>query len=144
MNETALKPRVGSAGVLIEDDKLMMGLSKKWNCWVIPGGGVDFMESYKDTVVREIREETGIEVVWEKMIDIFEVLYKPTDNHRVIIYSNVRRVGGTIKPGDDIAEVAFFDRAGIADLHRKKLLTGVMIEVLTRFGWLDADLEAAA
>ena len=140
MNDTPNKPRVGSAGILVEDGKLMMGFSKKWDRWVIPGGGVDFMESYKDAVVREIREETGLEVVWERLVDIYEVLYAPTNNHRVLIYSDVRRVGGSIKDGDDIAEVGFFNRDEIARLGIDGKLTGVMVGVLIKFGWLDAGV----
>jgi ADP-ribose pyrophosphatase YjhB (NUDIX family) len=145
MNDIPNTLRVGSAGILIEEGKLMMGLSNKWNKWVIPGGAVKFTESYKDAVVREIREETGLEVVWEKMVDVFEFIFAP-DNyaqdraHRLIIYSNIRRVGGSINPGDDIAEVAFFDRTEIADLYHQGLLTSVMHEVLTRFGWLDSTI----
>lgn len=55
--------------------------------------------------------------------------------------SNTPCIG--ICPGDDIAEVRFFDRNELAELQKNNLLTGVMIEALTRFGWLDALAEAA-
>ncbi|MGE3769879.1 MAG: NUDIX domain-containing protein [Bdellovibrionales bacterium] len=139
--DTGGRPRVGSAGILVEDGKLMMGLSKKWNQWVIPGGAIDFLESYKDAVVREIREETGLEVEWQSFAQVFEVMHAPTNNHRVLLYSNVKRVGGSINPGDDIADVAFFDRAGLAKLADEGLLTGVMLEVLMGLGWLEETAE---
>lgn len=135
-------PRVGSSGLLIEDGKLLMGLSKKWDRWVIPGGGVDHMESYKDTVVREWREETGLTIEWQNLVDVFEILYEPTKDHRILIYSNVKRVAGDLAPGDDIAELRFFSRAELATLAAEDKLTGVMHHVLGKLGWLEAS-EAA-
>lgn len=135
--------RLGASGLLVEDGKLLMGLSKKWDKWVIPGGGVDHMESYKNTVVREWREETGLEIEWLGLRHIHEILYEPTRDHRVLIYSDVRRVAGTLTPGDDIAELKFFSRDDIAQLHADDKLTWVMVEVLTHLGWLSAKQAAA-
>lgn len=130
-------PRVGSSGLLIENDKLLMGLSKKWGRWVIPGGGVDHMESYKDTVVREWREETGLTIEWQSLVDVFEILYEPTKDHRILIYSNVKRIAGELTPGDDIAELCFFSREDLAMLAADDKLTGVMHHVLGNLGWLE-------
>jgi len=135
------KPRLGSAGILVENGKLLMGLSKKWDEWVIPGGGVDYMESFHDTVAREYLEETGLEVVWDRFGDVVEIIDQARNNHRVILYSYVKRTGGSINPGDDIAAVAFFSTAEIAALVAEGKITGIMIDVLTKFGWLDAPTQ---
>ncbi len=41
--------------------------------WVIPGGGLEAGESDEECVIREMREETGLEVQVEKLL-IEEVL----------------------------------------------------------------------
>lgn len=135
--------RVGASGLLVEDGKLLMGFSKKWDRWVIPGGGVDHMESYKTTLVREWREETGLEVEWLGLRHIHEILYEPTRDHRILIYSDIKRTGGTLTPGDDIAELKFFSPAEIETLHHTDKLTWVMVEVLTHLGWLQSKQVAA-
>ncbi len=42
--------------------------------WSIPGGGLDYGEAVRDGLVREIREETGLEVKILGLIDVFEAL----------------------------------------------------------------------
>lgn len=135
--------RVGASGLLVENDKLLMGFSKKWERWVIPGGGVDHMESYKTAVVREWAEETGLQIEWTGLRYIHEILYEPTKDHRILIYSDVRRTGGELTPGDDIAELKFFSRDEMAELQRTEKLTWVMEDVLTHLGWLAPKQVAA-
>jgi 8-oxo-dGTP diphosphatase len=58
--------------VLVEhNNKYLMiknGLSKRWE---IPGGGINFGEQFKEAGIREIKEETGYDVVIEKDLPFF-------------------------------------------------------------------------
>src|SRR5688500_7369833 len=104
------KPRLGSAAVVRKEDRILLGKRGKepgFGKWVLPGGGVDFLESYKDTVKREIREKTGLEVTVGEFIGVYEVI-EPPDNHRVIIYSFCDYKGGEIRPSSDLLEAKFF------------------------------------
>lgn len=76
-----------------ENEVLLMKIgnkTSKWQGWITPGGGIEFGESEEDALIREIREELGIEVsgnktkVWkrvhcfawnDKMIDQEEVFF---------------------------------------------------------------------
>jgi 8-oxo-dGTP pyrophosphatase MutT (NUDIX family) len=50
------------AAVRNDDGELLMIHRTDNDLWALPGGGHDVGESISDTVVREVREETGIEV----------------------------------------------------------------------------------
>ncbi|MGC4855290.1 NUDIX hydrolase [Micromonospora sp. DT4] len=52
------------------------------NLWALPGGGHDIGESVSDTVVREVREETGIEVEVTGLVGIY------TRPHHVMAYDD--------------------------------------------------------
>ena len=56
-------------------DKLVIVYSKSKGYWAPPGGGVEKGESVRDTVIREVKEETNMKVVKQRFIgiqDIFE------------------------------------------------------------------------
>ena len=86
---------------------------------------MDIGESIGDTVVREVREETGLEVVPEYIVGVY------SDPGHVFAYSNgearqqfsicfgCRLVGGGIRVSDESSEVAFFAPADLdhLDIH---------------------------
>jgi len=90
--------------------------------WALPGGGHDLGESISDTVVREVKEETGIDV---RVIGLFG-LY--TDPRHVMAYADgeVRQqfsiafhaepIGGELTPSSESSEVAWVDPGRLADL----------------------------
>jgi len=47
-------------GILIQDQKVLLGLRKKKNCWEFPGGGLEKGEQPETAVKRELKEELGI------------------------------------------------------------------------------------
>jgi broad specificity phosphatase PhoE/8-oxo-dGTP pyrophosphatase MutT (NUDIX family) len=50
-------------GIITKDDKLAMIHSLKYNYYKLPGGGIEGEESFEDTLVREVKEESGLVVL---------------------------------------------------------------------------------
>ena len=94
--------------------------------WALPGGGHDLGESISDTVVREVREETGIEVEVADMSGIY------TDPGHVMLYDDgearqqfsicfrARPLGGSIRTSEETTEVRWVPAAdlGSYEIHQ--------------------------
>ena len=47
-------------GIILRDGKIAMMHSQKYNYYKLPGGGIEPGESLEETLVREVREESGL------------------------------------------------------------------------------------
>jgi 8-oxo-dGTP diphosphatase len=75
--------RVGSAVALLDPSGNILLLRRKDNDkWTMPGGTLDFGESLADCAIREVREETGLQIRITGLIGTY------TDPHILIAYSD--------------------------------------------------------
>ena len=49
-------------GIIVRDGKIAMMHSKKYDYYKLPGGGIEQGETLEDTLIREVREESGLVV----------------------------------------------------------------------------------
>ena len=56
------KIREGCRGILIRDSKILLSYEKNIDQYLIPGGGIEEGESLAECCIREMAEETGVEV----------------------------------------------------------------------------------
>lgn len=66
-----------------------------------------------------------------EQIGTFEII-SPPDEHRLIVYSWARPIGGFLRADSDLMELRFCRREELSVLD----LTPIVEEVLSRLGWL--------
>lgn len=105
--------------------------------WSLPGGRVEPGETLHEAVVREVHEETGLEVVVDRFVGYVERFGdEPAPYHFVILdfLVTVLEPDRDPVPGDDAAEARWVASPDLADL---RLVTGLP-EFLADHGLLDA------
>lgn len=85
--------------------------------WVMPGGKIDLGEPLLEALKREVREEVGIEVDVDDLIDVFEHVTPGEDNyHFVILYYLCRPLSCRIVHNrDEVDEAAWVPAARLKE-----------------------------
>ena len=73
--------RVGARAIIIHDGKILLNEFGDGLYYNLPGGGVEDGELVKETVIREVIEETGIEVDAGELLFVLE--YEPVHNNNL-------------------------------------------------------------
>lgn len=86
--------------------------------WCLPGGYIEYEESFIDTAFREIHEETGLQV---RVQGVVNVVSNQLDDwhHTLVIVLIGDVVAGEPRAGDDLVELRWVDKA-----ERLKALDG--------------------
>jgi 8-oxo-dGTP pyrophosphatase MutT (NUDIX family) len=101
-----------AAGACIRDEQgrvLILRRAGEENLWSVPGGGIEPGERLDQAVVREVREETGLEVEPVALIGVYsspEYIFCYPNGDRVqplISFYECRVTGGTLRP--DMVEI---------------------------------------
>lgn len=87
-----------TSGILIENGKILLIKRNKNNelYYVIPGGGIEVNENIKEATIRELKEETNIdvEILNEKPLYILH------DYNRIQYFMLVKRINGVVGIGN--------------------------------------------
>ncbi|MCK4857731.1 MAG: NUDIX hydrolase [candidate division Zixibacteria bacterium] len=107
-----------AAGVLVVNDGKLLMVKRsdepRRGDWCIPAGFIEWDESPQECAVRELKEETGLDIALGKLFNVYCGVDDPRTNALLILYFG-EIIGGNPTPGDDAAELAFFSREEIPE-----------------------------
>jgi 8-oxo-dGTP diphosphatase len=112
------RPELCVGAIAVVDDHLLLirrGRPPGEGRWSIPGGRVEKGETLAEAVVRELREETGLEAVCDSLVGWAERIGDP---YHFVILDFAVTVLDPQPPiaGDDAAEAAWVPLADVAEL----------------------------
>lgn len=106
------RPGVGVGGVVIHEGRVLLirrGKAPLQGRWTVPGGTVELGETLEEALVREMREETGLEVRPRQVIAVFDRIERQGSEvryHYVIVDYLCDFLSGTARAGSDAEAVA--------------------------------------
>jgi 8-oxo-dGTP diphosphatase len=129
-------PRVPCVGAIVKDEAgrlllIQRGHEPETGRWSLPGGRIEPGETDPQAVVRETREETGLQVTCGALVGSVE---RPGLRGAVLDIRDYSATvtGGTLTAGDDAADARWVSPADLAGLP----LTSGLAETLSAWGVL--------
>lgn len=103
-------PVPAAGAIIIEDRKILLvkrAHPPRIGDWCIPAGFMEWNEHPTETAVRELKEETGLDI---KLTSFFEVYSGNDDprNNAVLLLYLADKIGGKLEAMDDALEVKYF------------------------------------
>lgn len=124
-DDVPARPQVCVGAVVIDGSQILLiqrGRPPEAGRWSLPGGRVEHGETLAEAVVREVREETGLEVICGPLIGWVERIHEGF--HYVILdFEATALEPEPIRAGDDAADVAWIEIDDLGELH---LVEGVL------------------
>lgn len=134
--------------LIIDRDRILLvqrGKQPLKGWWSLPGGVVETGEQLTDAIKREVREETGLEVEPQLVVEIFERILRDKEGkpeyHYVLIDYLCKAKGGEPRPGDDAAAVEWVKRK---DLASRKVTEGTLEVIEVAFTKKEALKQSSA
>ena len=97
--------------------------------WVLPGGRLEYGETFQECAVRELQEETGLDVAVDKLVFVSEAIAPDRSRHIVNVYLTAHVTGGVMKVGNEPV-LAGVDYVPLTELERCTLYPPVGQQIL--------------
>jgi len=111
-----------SAVVTDEEGRILLHRRSDNELWSLPGGAMEIGESISETVVREVQEETGLEIAPRYVVGIYSnpahvVEYGDGEvRQQFSVCFGCEIVGGKLRTSDESLEVQFFNPTDLSEL----------------------------
>jgi len=129
------RPVVAVGAIVVKAGKVLLVRRRtepSRGLWSLPGGAVKRGEELREAVAREVREECGIDVRVEGVVEVLDRITVDQRSrvryHYVIIDFLASWRKGRVRAASDVSEASWVDPAAIGDLP----LTAGLVPVITK------------
>jgi len=138
-------PIIGVGGIIFQQDQVLLvqrGKEPNLGQWSIPGGAVNTGETLKEAVVREVFEETHLEVEALALVKVLERIFRDPEGraayHYVLVDFLCRCRRGQLQSDSDAQDARFVP---LKDLPSYAVAAFTQ-EVIQRAAWMEKNPDA--
>lgn len=109
--EYPTQPLIGVGAIIVQDDKILLtkrGSEPGKGKWSVPGGLVELGEKLEKAVIREVKEETNLDVEIVRLIDAVDNIIRNSNGrlqfHFIILDYLAKVRNGTLQPSSDVLD----------------------------------------
>jgi ADP-ribose pyrophosphatase YjhB (NUDIX family) len=148
------RPFVGVGAVIVDGAARVLLVKRRFEPlagqWSLPGGAVDVGETLQACVIREMLEETGLEVEVGPVIEVFDRIMHDGEGrvqyHYVLVDYVCRPVGGTLTAASDVADVAWVEAGALVEFNltdKAMMVIAQGISLAADAGWTERSVASA-
>lgn len=135
--------KVDIRGLLLSPDKKILFVKESTdNKWSLPGGWADVGHSPKEVIIKEFKEETGLDITAQRLLAVFDKRKHHHPPQPFYVYKMVFCCEAALfrlSKGFDVLDVQFFAITNLPELSEDRILKS-QIELLYR-KVISSDLE---
>jgi len=136
--------KVDIRGLIIDNDfKILLVKESLDHKWSLPGGWADVGQSPKEVIIKECKEETGLDVAPQKLLAVFDKRMHPHPPQPFYVYKMIfycKAITSQIVNGFDILDAGFFALEDLPPLSESRILKSQLDILLKKIK--AADFEA--
>ena len=115
-------PKLDTRAVIFEDEKILL-VREKNGLWSLPGGWVDVLESIESNTIKEVKEESWLDVITKRVIAIQDrnKHNKPLYPYGVCkVFVECEVIGGEFIENIETTEIKYFSIENLPNLCEAK------------------------
>jgi 8-oxo-dGTP diphosphatase len=133
------RPYLAVSAAIFRDDRVLIVRRARppaHGLYTLPGGGVELGETLEEAVVREVREETGLEVEPMALAGYRQAITRDTagviERHFVILPFAARWVAGEVSLNGELSEARWLEPSALDGLKTTEGLALIVQTALER------------
>lgn len=125
-------PKLDVRGFILKDNTTLLVKERSDNRWTLPGGWVEVNESPSESIIREIREETGFNAKVIRLLALWDIIkhdHPPQWPHTYKMFFLCEIISGNKKENLEISEIEFFPLNNLPELSKPRVTHNQLMQL---------------